>query len=72
MPRLAVEDEKRMVHMLPVVAVVARAFLLTVGGLVGRVEIHKHLLGSAAAPASLREVEFEEHFGYLAAGASGG
>jgi hypothetical protein len=33
-PTLAVEDEQRMVHMLPIVAVVVRAFLLSVSGVV--------------------------------------
>jgi len=39
MPALAVEDEERMVHMLLVVAVVVAAFLLSVSGIVGRVEV---------------------------------
>lgn len=39
MPRLAVEDEQRIVHMLTVIAVVVRAFLLSVSGICGRVEV---------------------------------
>ena len=39
MPALAVEDEERMVHMLLVVAVVEAAFLLSVSGIVGRIEV---------------------------------
>ncbi len=71
MSRLAVEDEKRMVHMLTVIAMVEGAFLLSVNRIVGRVEVQKHLLGCAAL-LSLSEVEFKERLGYLMAGASVG
>jgi hypothetical protein len=39
MPALAVEDHKRMVDVLPIVAMVEGAFLLSVGGICGRVEV---------------------------------
>ncbi len=47
---LAIEDQKRMVHMLLVVAVVEAAFLLSMGGIVGRVEVQKDLLRRATFP----------------------
>src|SRR5215210_9284263 len=68
MPTLAVEDEQRMVHMLTVIAVVEGAFLLSVGGICGRVEVKQHLLGSAV-PLSLSQVDLEEDFGCSVAGA---
>ena len=38
------KTSKRMVDVLAVVAVVVGAFLLSVGGVVGRVEVQEHLL----------------------------
>lgn len=37
--RLAVEDDERMVHTLALITVVVAVFLLSVGGIVGRVEV---------------------------------
>src|SRR5215210_295176 len=65
-PALAVEDEQRMIHVLPIVAVVVGTFLLSMGGVVGRVEVQKHALRGALLP-SLCEVKLEEDFGYLVA-----
>ncbi len=46
-PALAVEDEKRMVHVLFVVAVVVATFLLPVGRIVGRIQVQEHPLWRA-------------------------
>ncbi len=66
MPALAVEDDQRMVHMLPIVAVVVTTFLIPVGGIVRRVEVQKHPLRSAAR-LPLSHVKLEENSGYLVA-----
>ena len=70
-PTLAVEDEQGMVDMLAVIAVVEGAFLLAVGGVVGRVKVQKHPLGHTVL-LSLGEIKPEEDLGDSAAGASGG
>jgi hypothetical protein len=56
--RLTVEDQKRMIHVLLVVAVVVGAFLLTMGRIVGRVEVQKDLARSIARASPLH-VELE-------------
>jgi hypothetical protein len=53
-PALAVEDQKRMIHVLRVIAVVVGTFLLPVGRIVRGVEVQKHLLGGPSLPRSLR------------------
>jgi hypothetical protein len=65
-PALAVEDQKRMVDVLLVIAVVVGAFLIAVGRIVRGVEIQKHLLRRSVF-ASLAQVELEERLGYLVA-----
>jgi hypothetical protein len=70
MSALAVEDDQRMVDVLPIVAVVVTTFLFSVDWICGRIEIQKHFLRSAIL-LSLIEVAFEEGLGYSAARASG-
>jgi hypothetical protein len=50
--RFAIKDQERMVHVLLVVAMLATAFLLAVGGLVRRVEVKQYLLRSSTFLAS--------------------
>ena len=71
MPRVAVEDEQGVVYMLLEVAVVVRAFLITVGGVVRGVEVQKHFIWRALL-LPLLQIELEEDLGYLVARASGG
>ena len=58
-PALAVKDEKRMVDVLPIVAVVVTPFLLPVGGVCGRVEVQENAL-RGVLPLSLTQVKLEE------------
>ena len=68
---LAVEDDERMVDVLPIVAVVEGAFLLSVGGICGSIKVQKYFLRSAIL-LPLPQIEFEEDFGYSVTRASGG
>src|SRR5829696_3237645 len=70
-PAFSVEDDQRMVDVLPIVAVVVTVFLFSVDGICGCIEVQKHFLRSAVLP-SLVQVAFEEDLGYLAARAPGG
>lgn len=63
---LPVEDHKRMVDVLSVIAVVLGAFLIAVGGVVCGIEVQKHFLGNTLF-ASLLEVELEDGLGYSVA-----
>lgn len=68
MPALAVEDHEWVVHMLTVVAMVGRAFLISVCGIIGRIEIQEDLPRSAVL-APLPKIEFEECLGHPVAAA---
>jgi hypothetical protein len=67
MSTLAVEDQKRMVDVLLVVAVVEAAFLLSVGGICGCIEVQKDLLRRATL-SSPAYVELKECFGHSVTG----
>ena len=71
MPTHPVEDEQGVVDVLFVVAVVEGAFLISVGGIIGGIEI-QHYPFRDALLASLFEVELEDGLGYPVARASGG
>jgi len=71
-PALPVEDDQRMIHVLLVVAVANRtwligAFLIAVGGVCGGVEIQEHPLWSSAVFGPLSKVELEDGLGYSVA-----
>lgn len=55
MPALSVEDEQWMIHVLAVIAVVVTSFLISMHGIIGRVEVKEYLLRSTLL-ASLCEV----------------
>ena len=70
-PALPVEDEQGVVHVLLEVAVVVGALLISVGGVVGGIEIQDDLLRDAPF-GSLPRVELEDGLGHPVAIARGG
>lgn len=70
MTTLAIEEQKWMVHVLTVIAVVEGAFLISVYRIVGRVEVKEYLLWSTVL-ATLPQVKFKECLGYSMAGSPG-
>jgi hypothetical protein len=70
-PRVPVENEQGVVHVLLEVAVVVGALLIAVGGVVGGIEVQDDLLRDAPF-GSLPRVELEDGSGHPGAIASGG
>jgi len=66
---LPVEDEQGMVDVLLVVAVVVAAFLIAMGGIVGRVEVEQNLLRSRVFGA-FSQIELKKNSCHQVAGAS--
>jgi hypothetical protein len=64
---VAVEDQQRVIHVLAEVAVVGRAFLLAVGGIIGAVTVQQDVLRHAIT-CPLAEVDLKERPGQPVAG----